>query len=339
MDFFSKKIIRLKQIIISSIIISIFFIFLAFNDFIYSRDLNSYKVLFDYINYTLDIQKVFENFYYEKFFIYGFYFFSIHVENFYTLVFLFSFLTISIKIFIFRNFKYFNYALLTYFILYFFFLELSQLRTSLALIFILIAILFKDSGKYTLYNSLYYLCLGLVGIQFHKIAFVIFFFLFLDKKYIILLLIFILSFLLDNILIFLKEYHLIDYTAYLSSKKAYLYNYDVKPVSLQNTLFLSTIFFLIVSIFDYKKLSFVQKKCFFFILICCSIYLFWFNYEYISSRVIEASFIALIPFFFANNFKINFLWILRFLILFYIILYNFILILGQNVYIFLNFFL
>jgi hypothetical protein len=253
-------------------------------------------------------------------------------------VFFFSLITLSIKFFLFRNFKYFNYALLVYFILFYFFLELSQLRTSLALIFILIAILFKHSSKYTLYNSLYYLFLGLVGMQFHKVAFVIFFFLFLEKKYIILFLMFILSFLLDDILIFLKEYHLIDLTAYLSSKIAYLYNYDIKPVSLKNTLFLSNIFFLIVSIFDYKKLSFIQKKCFFFILICCSFYLFFFNFGHIASRVNEVSLIALIPFFFANNFKINFLWILRFLILFYIILYNFILILGQNIYSFLNFF-
>jgi len=137
--------------------------------------------------------------------------------------------------------------------------------------------------------------------------------------------------LLNDILIFLEEYHLIDLTAYLSSKKAYLYNYDIKPVSLKNTLFLSNILFLIVSIFDYKKLSFLQKKCFFLFLICNSIYLFFYNYGFLASRVFEVSFIALIPFFFANNFKINFLWILRFVILFYIILYNFVIILGQNI--------
>jgi hypothetical protein len=331
MGFFSKKIIRLKQIIISSIIISIFFIFLAFNDFIYSPDLKSYEFLFNYINYTLDIEKVFKNFYYEKFFIYVFYFLSTYHENFYSLVFLLSSLTILIKIFIFRNFKYFNYALLTYFILFFFFFELSQLRISFAIIFILIAILFKDSSKHKLYNCLYYLFLGFVGLCFSKIAIVIFFFLFLNKKYIILLLIFILSFLLNDILIFLEEYHLIDLTAYLSSKKAYLYNYDIKPISLKNTLFLSNFFFLIVSIFDYKKLSFVQKKCLFFILICNSIYLFFFNYGHIAPRVFDISFIALIPFFFANNFKINILWIFRFVILFYIILYNFVIISGQNI--------
>jgi hypothetical protein len=297
MDFLTKKIIRLNSIIISFIIISIFLTFLSFNDFIYTRDLGSYKIFFDYINYVLDIQKVFQYFYYEKFFVYIFYFLSIYFGNFYSLVFFLSLITLSIKFFLFRNFKFFNYALLLYFILFFFYLELSQIRTSFAIIFILVAILFKDSSKYTLYNSLYYLFLGLLGLQFHKIAFVIFFFLFLDKKYIILLLIFLLSFLLDDILIFLKEFYSIDLTAYLSSKKAYLYNYDINPVSLKNTLFLSNFFFLIVSIFDYKTLSFLQKKCLFFILICNFTYLFLFNYAYIASRVFEVSFIALIPFF------------------------------------------
>lgn len=312
-----------------NISIEYFLYFLLFVAYIlvlknYARDLASYTTLYEHSN-IYGLIRIFKDFYYEPAFLIFFYYLS-QVLPFYELFFLLSFVTITIKLSLFKKFNQnyfvaiFLYVFLGFFALY----EGSQIRTAIGTAFILYAIISKNK------NFLFYLGLTLLGLCFHKVAILILplysirfslfgcvaiFFLFLFQDPLI-------NFLVTNldshnfkIIDSLTAYHTPDYAA--KTMDAFLI-----PASLTNSFFWSMLFINLIISFNFKELNFIQKKSFLYMVISCFLYIVFIGTANIASRFLEAGMIGLIPLVCAQKLSWDKKWLFVYGLIGYIICYQ-----------------
>ena len=290
----------------------------------YARDFTSYENLHTHSN-IYDLTRIFKDFYYEPAFLIIFYYLS-KALPFYELFFLLSFITMTIKLVLFKRFNqnYFLAIFLYVFLGFFSLYEASQIRTAIGITFILYAIISKNK------NFLFYLGLTLLGLCFHKVAILILplysirfslfgcvaiFFLFLFQDPLI-------NFLVANfdshnfkIIDSLRAYHTPGYAA--KTFDAFLI-----PASLTNSFFWSMFFIILITSFNFKELNSIQKKSFLFMVVSCFLYIAFIGTANIASRFLEAGMVGLIPLVCAQKLSWDMKWLFVYGLMGYIICYQ-----------------
>jgi len=290
----------------------------------YSRDFASYEILHTHSN-IYELKRIFKDFYYEPAFLIIFYYLS-KVLPFYELFFLLSLITMTIKLVLFKRFNqnYFLAIFLYVFLGFFSLYEASQIRTAIGVTFILYAIISKNK------NFLFYLGLTLLGLCFHKVTIlilplysirfsllgcVVIFFLFLFQDPLINFLV--TNFVSYNLHIFqsLIAFHKPDYAA--KTFDAFLI-----PASLTNSFFWSMLLINLIIFFNFKKLNFIQKKSFLYMVISCFLYIAFISSANVASRFLEVGMIGLIPLVCAQKFSWDKKWLFVYGLIGYIICYQ-----------------
>lgn len=284
----------------------------------YSRDIESYRILYNHIEFYNSFEVINDKFYYEYLFLFCFYFLSL-IFNFNELFFLIGFLTLYLKLNIFwKNYNYFFYACLMYVFLQLLSMhEASQLRTSLVMVFILYAI--SNSNNNIIFNSL----IAIIASMFHKIG-IIYLALISFKYFLLASAMLIFSYFFIEYIIF-SLYEIYDLTEYLPLDVYAEFNAiknSQNPASLTNSLFWSQVIISILSLLNFKSLEIQQKKSIYLIILCVFTYILFLNVPNISSRMVEISLIGLIPLFCSSKIKWNLLWYGKSFFLSYIIIYQ-----------------
>lgn len=283
----------------------------------YSRDIDSYKILYDYSNLK-SLKSTLDFFYYGYLFTSTFYILS-KFFNFFDLFFILGSILIFIKLkIIWKNYENFLYAALLYIFLQLLSMhEASQLRSAIVTTFFLYAISSKNN------NFIFTALITLISAMFHKIG--IIYFMLTSKKYYILTLILFLFFIYFKDYLIIKLVNFYDLTEYLSVKnysKFYNLNYILNTASYTNSIFWSQFFITIFGFLNFKHLKFQQRRGMYLISFSVIVYIFLINTPNISSRMIEISLLGLIPLFTANKIKWNLNWCIKLLFLSYIIIYQ-----------------
>lgn len=283
----------------------------------YSRDIDSYKILYDYIN-KKSLKSTFQNFYYEPLFIITFYILS-KIFNFFDLFFILGSIIIFIKLKIFwKNYENFLFAALLYLSLQLLSMhEASQLRTAIVTTFFLYAISSKNTS--IVITAL----ITLLSMMFHKIG--IIYFILKSRKYYIISVILVLLFIFfkDYLIIkFQNLYNLTEYLSVKSYKEFYNLNNTLNKASYTNSIFWSQFFITIFGFLNFKYLKFQQRRGLYLISFSVIVYAFLVNTPNISSRMIEISLLGLVPLFTANKIKWNLNWYIKLSFLSYIIIYQ-----------------
>ena len=289
----------------------------------YSRDIDSYKVLYDQSN-LYNFSFIQEKFYYEDAFLFLFFIFSklfgfLKFLNFYDLFFILGSILIFLKLKIFSQYHYFKIAIFLYLALQLISMhEGSQLRSAIITFFLLYAISTENN------KILKVLILSVISVFFHKIGIILLvtisfrFFLFFSISLIVFF------FLKDTFILAVLNFY--DFTEYLSAK-AYADYYKLEnvvqnPSSITNSIFWAQLIISVIGFFNYRNLSNIQKSALYVVTFSVITYLIFLYTPNISSRIIELSLAGLVPLFCSSKIKLNIFWYTKSIFLFYILFYQ-----------------
>jgi hypothetical protein len=272
-----------------------------------SPDFEEYGFIYDNIILEETIGEALTNFRFEPVFTISFFYLSKIFE--FPITFLFiAFIALIAKYFIFQKFyKYSLLAWISYVIIFLPHLESSQLRTAVAVTFLIYVISTHKPKKYYFFETI-------AAASFHILGVIIIFNRFIKN------IIFGFLFVLIGLLFFKILITLL--TSYIPFLLNYIQDDAEVQASFINSNVIVQAIIVCCSIFHWKFLSYSQKKGAFLLLIGLLIYIVLFEYPGISQRIREISLLGTLPLIFSSRLKIKFPVLVIYLMFFVLFVYN-----------------